>query len=126
MTSFASVFVTLLVDDTIEIKVEPALLSGQLPSGARGQNVNKVESGATEAGISSPTRTQARRKKKSSSRTQKTRDQPKNKENALRQLRLSFMPRNPSNRMAEQQKAGKKKKIEWAHKSAATCSTTAA
>ena len=41
MTSFASVFVTPLVDDTIEVKVEPALLSWDTfrSGGAGGQNV---------------------------------------------------------------------------------------
>ena len=44
MTSFASVFVSPLVDDTIEVYVDPAKLSWDTfrSSGAGGQNVNKV------------------------------------------------------------------------------------
>ena len=47
MTSFASVFVVPLVDDTIEIHVDPANISWDTfrSSGAGGQHVNKVESG---------------------------------------------------------------------------------
>ena len=46
MTSFASVFVTPLVDDTIEITLDPARISWDTfrSGGAGGQNVNKVES----------------------------------------------------------------------------------
>ena len=114
MTSFASVFVTPLVDDSIEVEIETARLSWDYfrSGGAGGQNVNKVSSGVRlRYQYKDP---YTGEEEEILIENTETRDQPKNKENALRLLRSQLYDRELQHRMEERAKveAGKKK-IEW-------------
>ncbi|MCQ2208726.1 MAG: peptide chain release factor 2 [Paludibacteraceae bacterium] len=114
MTSFTSVFVVPLVDDSIEIEINPAGLSWDTfrSSGAGGQNVNKVESGVRLHYKFHNVLTD--QDDEIVIENTETRDQPKNKENALRLLKSQLYEIELEKRRAETAKieAGKKK-IEW-------------